>query len=145
MPRCSKITIIVCLRPQTDSTRLVSSKLMLWGASRRSLRPFWPISCKNRTKNPKNGFEPMYTEHFWMPKTMVASVSAQTAVLTDFLKNNPRKQRRHAHKLKPLCKKKLAHRMRCSRTRKLKALSVAILAQAISAQEALPITVFCWA
>jgi len=100
---------------------------------------------KKKPTNATNGFEPMYPEHFCVPKTMMVSVSAQTAVLTDFLKNNPRKQRRHAHKLKPLCKKKLAHRMRCSRTRKLKALSVAILAQAISAQEALPITVFCWA
>ena len=29
----------------------------------------------------------MYPEHFCVPKTMVASVSAQTPVLTDFLKN----------------------------------------------------------
>ena len=29
----------------------------------------------------------MYPEHFCVPKTMVASVSAQTPVLADFLKN----------------------------------------------------------
>ena len=31
---------IVCVRPQTDTIRLVSSKLMLWGASRRPGSPF---------------------------------------------------------------------------------------------------------
>ena len=33
-------TVKFCLRPQTDFIRLVSSKLMLWGASRRPGRPF---------------------------------------------------------------------------------------------------------
>ena len=33
----------------------------------------------------------MYLEHFCVPKTMVASVSAQTAVLTDFLKKTLQK------------------------------------------------------
>ena len=40
------------------------------------------------TKNSKNGFEPMYPEHFCVPKTMVDSVSAQTPVLTDVLKKH---------------------------------------------------------
>ena len=31
------------LRPPTDTTRLVPSKLLLWGGSRRQARPFWPI------------------------------------------------------------------------------------------------------
>ena len=38
----------------------------------------------HRTKKTKNVFEPMYPEHFCVPKTMVASVSAQTLALTDF-------------------------------------------------------------
>ena len=44
-----------------------------------------------KTKKPKNGFEPMYPEHFCVPKTMVTSVSAQTPVFTDFLKKHPNK------------------------------------------------------
>ena len=32
----------------------------------------------------KNGFAPMYPEHFCVPQTMVASVSAQTPILADF-------------------------------------------------------------
>jgi len=43
--------IIFCVRPQNDFIRLVSSKLMLWGASRPPGRPFWPIFWKITPKN----------------------------------------------------------------------------------------------
>ena len=34
------------VRPQTDTIRLVSSKLVLWWGSRPPGRPFWPIFWK---------------------------------------------------------------------------------------------------